>query len=171
MPALVRCIVCHCCKEARKINESIRGVVDVGLTGLNCLKFGSGSMAAPSHRFARHVHKVKCILSIHHHLLSRRQAKDLLRNGESRSSSASYQHIQRSVGLSPESTPLHYSRHPLTSELPELLNLGKEYPLGYQYYQTRLHNAFASQAGLQDEEEIKKAIERAEYVKREIEAL
>ncbi|KAK0515662.1 hypothetical protein JMJ35_001696 [Cladonia borealis] len=53
----------------------------------------------------------------------------------------------------------------------ELLNLGKEYPLGYQYFQTRLHNAFASQAGLQDEEKIKKAIERAEYVKKEVEAL
>ena len=53
----------------------------------------------------------------------------------------------------------------------ELLNLGREYPLGYEYFQTRLHKAFASQAGLQDEEEIKKGIERAEYVKKEVEAL
>lgn len=43
--------------------------------------------------------------------------------------------------------------------------------MGYQYFQTRLHNAFASQAGLQDEDKIKKAIERAEYVKKEVEAL
>ena len=54
---------------------------------------------------------------------------------------------------------------------PELLNLGREYPLGYEYFQTRLHKAFASQAGLQNDEEIKKGIERAEYVKKEVEAL
>ncbi|KAL2051307.1 hypothetical protein ABVK25_008359 [Lepraria finkii] len=53
----------------------------------------------------------------------------------------------------------------------ELLNLGREYPLGYEYFQTRLHRAFASQAGLQNDEEIKKGIERAEYVKKEVEAL
>ncbi|KAL2048496.1 hypothetical protein N7G274_000408 [Stereocaulon virgatum] len=53
----------------------------------------------------------------------------------------------------------------------ELLNLGKEYPLGYQYFQTRLHKAFASQAGLRDDEDIKKGIERAKYVKKEVEAL
>jgi hypothetical protein len=49
--------------------------------------------------------------------------------------------------------------------------LGKEYPLGYEYAQTRMHNAFASQSGLQDEEDIKNAIARAKYVKKEIEAL
>ena len=49
---------------------------------------------------------------------------------------------------------------------PELLNLGKEYPLGYQYFQLRLHRAFASKAGLQDEGDIKKGIERAEFVKK-----
>ena len=54
---------------------------------------------------------------------------------------------------------------------PELLNLGREYPLGYEYFQTRLHKAFASQAGLQNDKEIKKGIERAEYVKKEVEAL
>lgn len=53
----------------------------------------------------------------------------------------------------------------------ELLNLGKEYPLGYHYFQTRLHNAFSSQASIRDEEAIKKGIEKAEYVKKEIEAL
>ena len=36
MPALLCCIVCHCCKEARKVDESIRVFVNVGLTGLNC---------------------------------------------------------------------------------------------------------------------------------------
>lgn len=53
----------------------------------------------------------------------------------------------------------------------ELLNLGREYPLGYKYFQNRLYKAFASQAGLQDEMKIKQGIQRAEYVKREIEAL
>ena len=49
---------------------------------------------------------------------------------------------------------------------PELLYLGREYPLGYSYFKPRLHKAFASQAGLKDEEEIKKGIERAEFVKK-----
>ena len=43
--------------------------------------------------------------------------------------------------------------------------------MGYQYFQIRLHGAFSSQASLQDEEAIKKGIEKAEYVKKEIEAL
>ncbi|OBT61761.1 hypothetical protein VE03_09089 [Pseudogymnoascus sp. 23342-1-I1] len=53
----------------------------------------------------------------------------------------------------------------------ELLNLGKDYPLGYSYFRPRLHKAFASQAGLTDEAEIRKAIDRAYFVKKEIEAL
>lgn len=48
----------------------------------------------------------------------------------------------------------------------DLLNLGREYPLGYQYFRTRLHKAFASQASIEDEEAIKKGIERAEFVKK-----
>ena len=43
--------------------------------------------------------------------------------------------------------------------------------LGYKYFQTRLHQAFASRASLQDEKEIREGIERAEYVRKEIEAL
>ncbi|KAB2576231.1 Electron transfer flavoprotein regulatory factor 1 [Lasiodiplodia hormozganensis] len=53
----------------------------------------------------------------------------------------------------------------------ELLYLGREYPQGYNFFRKRLHNAFASQAGLRDEEQIKRRIERAEFVKKEIEAL
>ena len=48
----------------------------------------------------------------------------------------------------------------------ELLNLGREYPLGYPYFQTRCHKAFASQSHLRDEGDIRKGIERAEYVKK-----
>ena len=68
----------------------------------------------------------------------------------------------------------HYIRRPCHSrsnKIAELLNLGKEYPLGYTYFQSRLHKAFASQARLQDETEIRRAIERAEYVRKEVETL
>jgi hypothetical protein len=54
---------------------------------------------------------------------------------------------------------------------PELLEMGKSYPLGYSYFQSRLHKAFASQAHLTDEEQIRQGIKRAQYVKKEIEAL
>jgi len=50
--------------------------------------------------------------------------------------------------------------------LAELLNLGKGYPLGYDYFKERLHKAFKSQAGLSDEGEIRKGIERADFVKK-----
>ncbi|KAL2002704.1 hypothetical protein VTN02DRAFT_6135 [Thermoascus thermophilus] len=53
----------------------------------------------------------------------------------------------------------------------ELLNLGRNYPLGYEYFRNRLHRAFSSQAHLRDEEQIRKGIERAEFVKKEIEAM
>jgi hypothetical protein len=49
---------------------------------------------------------------------------------------------------------------------PELLFLGREYPLGYTYFRPRLHKAFASQASLTDEAEIRKGIERAQFVKK-----
>ena len=53
----------------------------------------------------------------------------------------------------------------------ELLHLGREYPLGYPYFQSRVHNAFMSQKNLQEGTKIKQGIQRAEYVKREIEAM
>jgi hypothetical protein len=49
--------------------------------------------------------------------------------------------------------------------------MGKSYPLGFDYFRSRLHKAFMSQAHLKNEAEIRKGIERAEYVKKEIEAL
>lgn len=49
--------------------------------------------------------------------------------------------------------------------------MGKHYPLGYDYFRTRLHKAFMSQAHLRDEEQIRQGIKRAEFVKKEIEAL
>ncbi|ETN36920.1 uncharacterized protein HMPREF1541_07907 [Cyphellophora europaea CBS 101466] len=53
----------------------------------------------------------------------------------------------------------------------ELLEMGKSYPLGFDYFRPRLHKAFMSQAHLDKEDDIRKGIERAEYVKKEIEAL
>ncbi|KAG5662485.1 hypothetical protein KAF25_004903 [Fusarium avenaceum] len=53
----------------------------------------------------------------------------------------------------------------------ELLYLGREYPLGFDYFRPRLHKAFISKAGERDEEKIRKGIKQAEYVKKEIEAL
>ncbi|KAH0433903.1 hypothetical protein CcaCcLH18_05655 [Colletotrichum camelliae] len=49
----------------------------------------------------------------------------------------------------------------------ELLFLGREYPLGYDYFRPRLHRAFSANAGLKDEEAIEKGIQRAEFVKKE----
>ncbi|KAI0525525.1 hypothetical protein F5B22DRAFT_345807 [Xylaria bambusicola] len=53
----------------------------------------------------------------------------------------------------------------------ELLHLGKEYPLGFSYFRPRLHRAFTANAHIRSEEDIRKGIKRAEFVKREIEAL
>ena len=55
--------------------------------------------------------------------------------------------------------------------LPAQLHLGRNYPLGYAYFRPRLHSAFMGKAGLIDENEIRQGIQRAEFVKREIEAL
>lgn len=44
--------------------------------------------------------------------------------------------------------------------------MGREYPLGYKYFRDRLHRAFASQAHLRDDDEIRNRIQRAEYVKK-----
>ncbi|OTA89596.1 hypothetical protein M434DRAFT_34200 [Hypoxylon sp. CO27-5] len=53
----------------------------------------------------------------------------------------------------------------------ELLNLGKDYPQGFSYFRPRLHKAFMANAHLRDEDAIRNAIARADYVKKEIEAL
>lgn len=54
----------------------------------------------------------------------------------------------------------------MTDTEAELLNIGHEYPLGYDYFRTRLHRAFSSQVHLQHEDEIRKGIARAEFVKK-----
>ncbi|KAM3541035.1 hypothetical protein BB8028_0001g12710 [Beauveria bassiana] len=62
-------------------------------------------------------------------------------------------------------------RHQVISIYKELLYLGREYPLGYSYFQPRLHKAFMAKAGERDEDKIRQGIKHAEYVKKEIEAL
>jgi len=68
-------------------------------------------------------------------------------------------------------TPNPALRHQVIRIYKDLLFMGREYPQGYDYFRTRLHKAFASQKDLTDEAKIKQGIERAEYVKKEIEAL
>ncbi|KAF2500738.1 hypothetical protein BU16DRAFT_453435 [Lophium mytilinum] len=57
-------------------------------------------------------------------------------------------------------------RHEVIRIYKELLYLGREYPLGFDYFRPRLHKAFASQAGIKDEEQIRQGIKRAEFVKK-----
>ncbi|KAH9909879.1 complex 1 protein [Xylariomycetidae sp. FL2044] len=73
-------------------------------------------------------------------------------------------HIPSHVPPPPTSPP-----PPSTGD--KLLNLGKDYPQGFSYFRPRLHKAFMASAHLRDEEDIRKGIARAEFVKKEIEAL
>ncbi|KAI1849505.1 hypothetical protein JX265_012756 [Neoarthrinium moseri] len=50
----------------------------------------------------------------------------------------------------------------------ELLHLGKEYPLGFDYFRPRLHKAFMANAQVRDDEEIRKGIARADFVRKGI---
>jgi hypothetical protein len=49
--------------------------------------------------------------------------------------------------------------------------MGKEYPLGHDYFRSKCSNAFKKQKDLTKDEDIRKAIDRAKYVQKEIEAL
>jgi len=62
-------------------------------------------------------------------------------------------------------------RRQVISIYKELLYLGREYPLGYDYFRPRLHKAFMSKAAERDEDKIRRGISQAEYVKKEIEML
>ena len=79
-----------------------------------------------------------------------------------------YKSKQDTVAVMSSATTLRYQ---VIRIYKELLYLGREYPLGYEYFRPRLHKAFSSKANLTNETEIKKGIESAEYVKKEIEAL
>ena len=70
------------------------------------------------------------------------------------------------------SSPPTYSNHssyvgpPANPHAPELLYLGREDPLGFSYFRPRLHKAFMANSGVRDEAEIRKCLERADFVKR-----
>ncbi|XP_054264018.1 electron transfer flavoprotein regulatory factor 1 [Macrosteles quadrilineatus] len=52
-----------------------------------------------------------------------------------------------------------------------LLYLGKDYPLGYDFFRTRLKRAFMKNRDEKDPEKIMKMIHHGEYVVRELETL
>lgn len=52
------------------------------------------------------------------------------------------------------------------TRLIELLNLGKDYPQGFDYFRPRLHRAFMANAHLKDDDEIRKGIARADFVRK-----
>ncbi|KAL7638936.1 UNVERIFIED_CONTAM: hypothetical protein RMT77_010470 [Armadillidium vulgare] len=52
-----------------------------------------------------------------------------------------------------------------------LLFLGREYPMGYDYFRTKLKKAFIKNRNVTDPAEINVLISRGEYVIKEIEAL
>jgi len=62
-------------------------------------------------------------------------------------------------------------RHRVIRIYKELLYLGRDYPQGYNYFRNRLHTAFASQRHVTDQAKVADGIRRAEFVKKEIEAL
>ncbi|KJR87631.1 LYR family protein [Sporothrix schenckii 1099-18] len=48
----------------------------------------------------------------------------------------------------------------------ELLNLGKDYPQGHEYFRRRLHTAFSANSALRDDDAIRRAIARAQFVQK-----
>ncbi|KAL2916516.1 hypothetical protein HK105_203949 [Polyrhizophydium stewartii] len=53
----------------------------------------------------------------------------------------------------------------------QLLYIGREYPLGYEYFRDRLKKAFIKKRDLTDSAEIEKAIKHGEFVYKELEML
>lgn len=49
--------------------------------------------------------------------------------------------------------------------------MGKEYPLGYEYFRERLKNAFMKNRDVTNPEELQNLIARGKFVEKEIEAL
>ena len=49
--------------------------------------------------------------------------------------------------------------------------MGKEYPMGADFFHKRLHAAFARHRHVQDVAEVERLLKRADFVRRELEAL
>jgi len=62
-------------------------------------------------------------------------------------------------------------RHKVLNVYKQLLFLGKDYPLGYPWFKSRLKNAFMKNREITDPKKIEKCIEQAEYVTKEIETM
>ncbi|KAI0844774.1 hypothetical protein F5Y00DRAFT_187094 [Daldinia vernicosa] len=62
-------------------------------------------------------------------------------------------------------------RREVISIYKELLNRGRDYPKGYDYFRQRLHKAFKENASIRDAKQIQKKIKQAKYIQRELEAL
>lgn len=52
-----------------------------------------------------------------------------------------------------------------------MLFLGRDYPSGYDFFRTRLHNAFIKNKDVNDPERIEQMIKHGEFVVKEIETL
>jgi len=53
----------------------------------------------------------------------------------------------------------------------QLLYLGKDYPKGYDYFRSKLKNAFVKNRNVSDPGEIKMLLARGDYICKELEAL
>jgi hypothetical protein len=49
--------------------------------------------------------------------------------------------------------------------------MGREYPLGYDYFRNKCYQAFNKQRHLTDPDQIEQCIKKGEYVVKELEAL
>lgn len=94
---------------------------------------------------------------------ARRRFTEWIHHDEPRTAPAGHQRLQRSSYSLRSGSKMANAD---TGTTTELLNLGRAYPLGYEYFRNRLHGAFSSQAHLSDDEQIKKGIARAEFVKK-----
>ncbi len=68
-------------------------------------------------------------------------------------------------------TPNPQLRQQVIAIYKELLNLGRDYPQGFSYFRPRLHRAFMANAHLRDDDAIRDAIAKADYVKKGINLL
>ncbi len=59
-----------------------------------------------------------------------------------------------------------HARQTYTTGYLELLFLGRDYPQGYDWFRPRLHKAFMAKANLTDEEEIKRGLAHADFVRK-----
>lgn len=74
-------------------------------------------------------------------------------------------HPNTSLATYPVTYPAAFPLIPLFNLL-ELLHLGRNYPLGFDYFRPRLHKAFMANAQLRDEDQIRKGIATAEFVRK-----